>query len=151
VALLFIFEAVYKWVDKEDKVHYSDKHPRAVRPNALAVSPTERTDATQSPTLHRTRWIVADRPMGTTSRARLADSLSLEAKMTSTTMEHDQVKTANVLPGPDSPGRHPGLHKEIAKLIDPAAEEAYWRELNPALLRATVTQLRSRTRPGPRG
>ena len=48
--------------------------------------------------------------------------------MTSTTMEHDQVKTANVLPGPDSPGRHPGMHKEIAKLIDPAAEEAYWRE-----------------------
>ena len=48
--------------------------------------------------------------------------------MTSTTMEHDQVKTANVLPGPDSPGRHPGMHKEIAKWIDPAAEEAYWRE-----------------------
>ena len=48
--------------------------------------------------------------------------------MTSTTMELDQVKTANVLPGPDSPGRHPGMHNEIARLIDPAAEEAYWRE-----------------------
>jgi len=48
--------------------------------------------------------------------------------MTSTTLEREQTKTANPPPTPAPLGMHLGTHKEIAKLIDPAAEEAYWRE-----------------------
>lgn len=42
VALLFVAGAVYKWVDKEGKVHYSDKPPpgQAAQPVAVAPGPT---------------------------------------------------------------------------------------------------------------
>jgi hypothetical protein len=66
--------------------------------------------------------------MVTTSRARLVDSLSLKAKMNITTVEQEQARTANPLPAPSLLGMHPGMRKEIVDLIDPAAEEAYWRE-----------------------
>ena len=40
VALLFVVGAVYKWVDEEGKVHYSDKPPaRAVRRRPVPVAP----------------------------------------------------------------------------------------------------------------
>jgi hypothetical protein len=71
--------------------------------------------------------------------------------MNITTLEHEQARTANPLPAPGLLGMHPGMRKEIVDLIDPAAEEAYWREINPALPRATVTPPRSRTRPVLRG
>ncbi len=42
VALLFVVGAVYKWVDQEGKVHYSDKPPagQAAQPVTVAPGPT---------------------------------------------------------------------------------------------------------------
>ena len=48
--------------------------------------------------------------------------------MNITTLEQEQARTANPLPAPSLLGTHPGMRKEIVDLIDPAAEEAYWRE-----------------------
>jgi pyruvate/2-oxoglutarate dehydrogenase complex dihydrolipoamide acyltransferase (E2) component len=39
VVLLFVAGAVYKWVDKEGKVHYSDKPPPGQESQAVAVPP----------------------------------------------------------------------------------------------------------------
>jgi hypothetical protein len=39
VALLFAIGAVYKWVDKEGKVHYSDKPPPGQTAEAVTVAP----------------------------------------------------------------------------------------------------------------
>ena len=48
--------------------------------------------------------------------------------MSSTTLEREQTMTASPLSTAALPGMHLGTHKEIAKLIDPVAEDAYWRE-----------------------
>ncbi|MBK7903303.1 MAG: hypothetical protein IPJ97_10455 [Proteobacteria bacterium] len=48
--------------------------------------------------------------------------------MTSTNPEREQTMAASPISTPAPPGMHLGTHKEIAKLIDPTAEEAYWRE-----------------------